>query len=394
MYAMTAAHKTLPIPSYVRVRNPANGKEVVVRVNDRGPFSANRVIDLSYTAALKLGVLGGVQAGRDRAHHRRRHPHRRRVQERADGYAAAPAPRRRSWWPSAMSIAAPSVRSAIAAIRAPTRWPRGRPRGRRARPRRSKPSSPCRPAPTDVIVARCGLGGYRSQVAPARCSRAAAGSRRARSAATVDHRIGRRDGHRAARRRRRDDGRRGIHRHLLARCPRRRARSPRRAPAGVVLPPPPAGVPASAPPVVAIAAPARAEPLDEHMRAETTAAVGFWVQIGAYRHREGALDFQHRLVDEQPWLAPLLAVIQRPRPEQAAGRALWLARRRQVGRGTHPARAATGPDDRREALIAGGSSLGGSLASSSAGRAGFFTFAASARNSFALSFDATDPAQQ
>ena len=60
MYAMTAAHKTMPIPSYARVRNPANGREVVVRVNDRGPFADGRVIDLSYTAALKLGVLNGV----------------------------------------------------------------------------------------------------------------------------------------------------------------------------------------------------------------------------------------------------------------------------------------------------------------------------------------------
>ncbi|MDE2370783.1 MAG: septal ring lytic transglycosylase RlpA family protein, partial [Burkholderiales bacterium] len=60
MYAMTAAHRTLPIPSYVRVRNPANGREVVVRVNDRGPFAAGRIIDLSYTAAAKLGLLGGV----------------------------------------------------------------------------------------------------------------------------------------------------------------------------------------------------------------------------------------------------------------------------------------------------------------------------------------------
>ena len=60
MYAMTAAHKTMPLPSYARVRNPANGREIVVRVNDRGPFSPGRVIDLSYTAALKLGVLGGV----------------------------------------------------------------------------------------------------------------------------------------------------------------------------------------------------------------------------------------------------------------------------------------------------------------------------------------------
>jgi rare lipoprotein A len=60
MFAMTAAHKTMPIPSYARVTNPANGRMVVVRVNDRGPFVAGRVIDLSYTAALKLGVLAAV----------------------------------------------------------------------------------------------------------------------------------------------------------------------------------------------------------------------------------------------------------------------------------------------------------------------------------------------
>jgi rare lipoprotein A len=60
MFAMTAAHKTLPIPSYARVRNPASGREVIVRVNDRGPFVDGRIIDLSYTAALRLGLLGGV----------------------------------------------------------------------------------------------------------------------------------------------------------------------------------------------------------------------------------------------------------------------------------------------------------------------------------------------
>ncbi len=58
MYAMTAAHPTLPIPSYVRVANPKTGKVVVVRVNDRGPFHSDRVIDLSYTAAYKLGLIG------------------------------------------------------------------------------------------------------------------------------------------------------------------------------------------------------------------------------------------------------------------------------------------------------------------------------------------------
>lgn len=57
MYAMTAAHPVLPIPSYARVTNPANGKSVVVRINDRGPFHAGRLIDLSFTAAWKLGYI-------------------------------------------------------------------------------------------------------------------------------------------------------------------------------------------------------------------------------------------------------------------------------------------------------------------------------------------------
>ncbi|AZQ11473.1 septal ring lytic transglycosylase RlpA family protein [Shewanella khirikhana] len=57
MYAMTAAHKTLPLPSFVKVRNIDNNKEVIVRVNDRGPFHEGRVIDLSYAAAHKLDML-------------------------------------------------------------------------------------------------------------------------------------------------------------------------------------------------------------------------------------------------------------------------------------------------------------------------------------------------
>jgi rare lipoprotein A len=57
MYAFTAAHKTLPLPSFARVTNLENGKSVVVRVNDRGPFHDGRVIDLSYAAAVKLGIV-------------------------------------------------------------------------------------------------------------------------------------------------------------------------------------------------------------------------------------------------------------------------------------------------------------------------------------------------
>ncbi|MGA8863826.1 MAG: septal ring lytic transglycosylase RlpA family protein [Gallionella sp.] len=63
MYAMTAAHPTLPLPSYARVTNLANHKSVIVRINDRGPFMNDRIIDLSYTAAYKLGMIanGGAE---------------------------------------------------------------------------------------------------------------------------------------------------------------------------------------------------------------------------------------------------------------------------------------------------------------------------------------------
>jgi rare lipoprotein A len=57
MYAMTAAHKTLPLPTYVEVTNLDNGRKVIVRVNDRGPFHDGRIIDLSYSAATKLGII-------------------------------------------------------------------------------------------------------------------------------------------------------------------------------------------------------------------------------------------------------------------------------------------------------------------------------------------------
>jgi rare lipoprotein A len=58
MYAMTAAHRELPLPTYVQVTNLRNGRSAVVRVNDRGPFIGNRIIDLSYAAATKLGIIG------------------------------------------------------------------------------------------------------------------------------------------------------------------------------------------------------------------------------------------------------------------------------------------------------------------------------------------------
>jgi rare lipoprotein A len=57
VFKMTAAHRTLPIPCYVKVTNLENGKQVIVKVNDRGPFASNRIIDLSYVAAKKLGIV-------------------------------------------------------------------------------------------------------------------------------------------------------------------------------------------------------------------------------------------------------------------------------------------------------------------------------------------------
>jgi rare lipoprotein A len=62
MYSMSAAHPTLPLPSYARVTNLANGQSVIVRVNDRGPFLSNRLIDLSYAAAYRLGYVGNGSA--------------------------------------------------------------------------------------------------------------------------------------------------------------------------------------------------------------------------------------------------------------------------------------------------------------------------------------------
>jgi rare lipoprotein A len=82
MYKMTAAHPTLPIPSYARVTNLANGRSVVVRVNDRGPFLHSRIIDLSYAAAAKLGYIGHGSA---------------KVMVESVGPGTAPAPDANTW---------------------------------------------------------------------------------------------------------------------------------------------------------------------------------------------------------------------------------------------------------------------------------------------------------
>jgi len=228
MYAMTAAHKTLPIPSYARVRNPANGKEVIVRVNDRGPFSPGRVIDLSYTAALKLGVLNGV----------------------------APV--------EVTRITDDDIRSGLA-MRKPADKPVVVAVGDLDRPvaaPRAKPAAdPVVAAAPDVLKPAAGVdaGVMTSTQSPAITS-ADLGAAAATDAASA-------------------------------------------------VPGPVTTVRET---VVATATAASAAPMpsrpDEQARADTTAGIGWWLQLGAFKKRDGALEFQRKLIDEQPWLAPLLAV--------------------------------------------------------------------------------------
>jgi rare lipoprotein A len=223
MYAMTAAHKTLPIPSYARVRNPANGKEVIVRVNDRGPFAAGRVIDLSYTAALKLGVLNGVttvEISRITAEDIRTGAALRKP-------APAEAPTAVATGPGPAAKAVPDAGGDViaAAVELP-------PRATDARPLPAPPSS-SGPAGVDLGAAAA------TDNTPATPGTVTTTTE---SVSTV---------------------------------------------------------------VTASAGPERP---DERTRAETTASVGWWIQLGAFKQRDGALAFQARLVDEQPWLAPLLAV--------------------------------------------------------------------------------------
>jgi rare lipoprotein A len=112
MFKMTAAHKTLPIPSYVKVTNVANGKSVVVRINDRGPFHSNRIIDLSYAAASRLGIAakgsGLVEIERV-------------FEPPKDGVAAAPPPAMETA-PAPVAIAAPQPPAQAPASDAPGLW--------------------------------------------------------------------------------------------------------------------------------------------------------------------------------------------------------------------------------------------------------------------------------
>ena len=199
MYAMTAAHPTLPIPSYARVRNPANGREVVVRVNDRGPFHAGRIIDLSYTAALKLDLLRGV----------------------------APVEVER--------ITSDEIRAGT--------WRRG--------------------ASPEGLQLASGTGSERAEPA-GRASALVPVSQVVQIAAVT-----------------------------------------------AVAPPTPEATPVVAT-LASIATPSTTDvmPIADapNAQAYTRPARGFWIQLGAFRERDGATAFQRRIVGELGWLTPLLAV--------------------------------------------------------------------------------------
>ena len=239
MYAMTAAHKTLPIPSYARVRNPSNGKEVVVRVNDRGPFSPGRVIDLSYTAALKLGVLNGVAPVEIT-----------RITEDdiRTGAAFRKAP--------TLAGDAPAT-GAVGELDRPVATTRTRPVAVAATSSVVQPAM--EPAAPDAPKAGVDTGGMGATQSPTTSPGVDLGTAAAADAASA-------------------------------------------VPGAVTT------VSESVATAVAPRAAVRADKPDEHARADTTAGIGWWLQLGAFKQRDGALDFQRRLIDEQPWLAPLLAV--------------------------------------------------------------------------------------
>jgi rare lipoprotein A len=197
MNAMTAAHKTMPLPSYALVRNPKNGREIVVRINDRGPFVAGRIIDLSYAAAMKLGVAGGV----------------------------SPVEVER--------ITFEDIRTGA--------WRRGGPW--------STPPEPEIEAPPTAVAAVPATAPSRT-IAPA--------------------------------------------------SPRPADVNPETALAAATLPPASASDDRAA--AIAAASPGADPP------AATLAARGFWVQLGAFRERDGVESFRQHLASEIDWLAPVLAV--------------------------------------------------------------------------------------
>jgi rare lipoprotein A len=254
MYAMTAAHPTLPIPSYVRVRNPANGREVIVRVNDRGPFHSKRIIDLSYTAALKLDLLKGVAPVEIE---RITYDDIRTGAWRRDGREPGATMLARA---QAQPAGAPAAGERAAAVRPPSQ---------------AEASAPAEQESTASVTRAVLKTGDDAAAAAAAGSGIAAGGveRIATTAADATTTAG--------------------------------AALPAVAPP---IPPAAAAPAASAPnPTVADAA-TPIETASQPARAYTAAARGFWVQLGAFHDVHGAVDFERRVQADLDWLAPLLAI--------------------------------------------------------------------------------------
>ena len=300
MHAMTAAHKTMPIPSFARVRNPANGREIIVRINDRGPFVAGRIIDLSYAAAMKLGTpsLARVEVSRlthddIRAMGQGGETRVARAEPAPEPSPPAarpvtPKPPRSRQGPAPANSSAPSITAAAvsaspatlpSAVPAPVPSPQEasaqplasvQPTATAQPPVVAQPpgNSPALAAAQTPPATQALDGAAPTAGTPARSAMAAEPS-----AATSQ---------------------------AVPTTPLKTAQLP---PTGV-------GAPA-AQPLAALALPADAQtpgagsPL---ARAYTQAAAGFWLQLGAFGRREGALDFHQKLSHELDWLAPWLAV--------------------------------------------------------------------------------------
>ncbi len=232
MYAMTAAHPTLPIPSYARIRNPANGREVVVRINDRGPFHSSRIVDVSYTAALKLDILRGVTT----------------VELERITFDDI---RTGAWRRGAPVDPGADVRMAA--------------RGGDAAASTGAVRVTAATLPSAIPDRPTSFADPRAAAAPASSAVEAAANPQVAVAAV---------------------------------------------PAGSSAAPNPVAVIAALPtptpnPALTVPAPVADAP---PARAFTTPARGFWVQLGAFRQRDGAEGFQQRVASQIDWLTPLLAV--------------------------------------------------------------------------------------
>jgi rare lipoprotein A len=249
MYGMSAAHRTLPIPSYVRVRNVANGKEVILRVNDRGPFHSQRMLDVSYTAAAKLEIL-------------------------ARGSAEVEIER----------ITFDDIRTG--------RWNRDASQPVMAS---AEPSAATAMPPTSSVVA---APITTASPAPATLASASMGAAKAspKGAAPIETRSVRPLVNAAPV----TDPAYALASRLEGAAPQAQASAV--APVGQAVSEPLAVVPAEA-------ASAKAAP-ESRSRAFTPAQTGFWVQVAAFSQRPGVEAFQKKVAQELAHLAPLLAVFQ------------------------------------------------------------------------------------